>query len=292
MLYLLLSILFSVGVYLVFRTLSRRSVALLPVVALNYPVCVALGLLAAAWRSEAWPWQAAAESGPLLAIAALLGSMFMVMFWVAGLHSAVHGAGPTALVSRVSVALPVGFAALVYGEPFGWPQALGLLCGLGAIGLSVQGGVAQPWPEPRAAGLSALLFLGFGANDILINWADERVLAGGNRLGFVTTVFAAAGLAGAVVCARRATTWRLPSAAESFWALVLGLTNFGGFFTFVLALNRADLPATFLFPVNSVSIVALTILAGRWGFGEVLTPARWWGLLLAGTAIVLLRVGW
>ena len=290
MIELSLSIVLSTGVYLIFRQLAQRGIAPLPVVVLNYPICVLAGLAVLMVRDTIGKW----PSTPAFWLsAAFLGSMFMLMFWVAGVHTRFFGAGSSALISRLSLVLPVAYSAMRYHEPFGWRNALGLLGALLAIYFTID----QQSVHLSAKGiyrrtflLPLVLFSGFGLNDIVVKTVSREHYNPLSELHFVTAVFAFAFLAGVLVLLNPGVPNPFNDRRIYGLGLALGLANFGGFFFFLRALENDVLPGTELFPLNSVAIVALTVLAGHWLYAEKLNHRKKAGLLLATVSIILLRL--
>ena len=197
------------------------------------------------------------------------------------------------MVSRLSLVIPVTYSAWVYHDPFHWNHALGIALALAAIYLHTMSASKRIdfRPVVRWSGLPLLLFIGFGINDVIVKTVQQEQLADTSGLFFVSMVFTAS------------MGWSIPllftreNRSREVWkpawgpGMLLGFFNFGGFYFFVRALQDPRLPGTSIFPLNSVLIVTLTIVAGRLFFKEPLQRPQQIGLILACISLILLHGG-
>lgn len=281
MLFVLGSVLTNV-LLLIWLRLLRVPVPAL--VTLNYFVCVGLAALMDPLTA------AQLRQLDLLALGGLgvLGVLFVSMFILTGEAARKMGIGLTGMLTKLSVVLPVGFAALFLREPVRPLQGLGILAGLGAIVAIhipyLQGG---GWRSlVQAARLGLLLWLGNGVIDILFKVLQPRweVL---HTLQVPLLIMSVAGILGVLWHALKDMLPHLYQRRVWLSALLLGSTNLLSIFFYLKALG--SLPAVQFFLWNNLGIVLLSGLAGLLFFRERLTPAAGIGYLLGIAAILLVR---
>lgn len=157
--FLLGSVLTNVLLLLWFRLLR---VPVFSLVTLNYLVCVAV----AAWLSPpaAAPLLAIPTEGK--AVLLLLGGLFIAVFALTGIATLRIGVGLTGMLAKLSVILPVGFAAVFLHEAVSPVQLAGIALGLGAI-------VVVHLPYLRGGGWRNLLY---AARVGLLLWAGNGTI--------------------------------------------------------------------------------------------------------------------
>jgi uncharacterized membrane protein len=75
---------------------------------------------------------------------------------------------------------------------------------------------------------------------------------------------------------------------SALWGMALGIPNY--FSMYFLVETLAIFPATFIFPINNIGIVALSTLLAFVVFKEKLSVKNWLGLALALGAILLISL--
>lgn len=253
-------------------------------VTLNYFVCVGLAALMDPLTA------AQLRQLDLLALGGLgvLGVLFVSIFILTGEAAREMGIGLTGMLTKLSVVLPIGFAALFLREPVSPLQSLGILAGLGAI-IAVHVPYLQDggWRNLlRAARLGLLLWLGNGVIDILFKALQPRWGAL-HTLQVPLVIMSVAGALGILWHALRDMLPLLYQRRIWLAALLLGTTNLLSIFFYLKALG--SFPAVQFFLWNNLGIVLLSGLAGMLFFRERLTPATGIGYLLGITAIFLVR---
>lgn len=278
MIALALSIVLSVSFGHVMKWAERRRAYALWVGAWNYfgatLACLAVTLTAAP-PTRAIPFTLATGVGA--------GVCYLVslLFYVAAI--AAVGVGLATAANRLSVALPVGVALLVWHERLDSVQTLGLLLVALALPLLGRGqGGGRRGHLALLAGVLIPLFVVTGLGQLA-----ARLYSGGapaaNTFLYLTCLFA-----GATVCALVALRLR-PAALHGRdigLGLLLGAVNVGSNLCLLAALR--ELPSAVVFAVSSSAGVVLAAVSGVLLWRERLNRGAIGGVALSAVAVVLL----
>lgn len=254
-------------------------------VTLNYFVCVAV----AAWLSPpSWaPFSAVPLWGKLILL--VLGGLFIGVFALTGIATQQVGVGLTGMLAKLSVILPVGFAAAFLGEALSVLQLVGIAFGIGAIVMVhvpyLRGGGWRRLLQAARVGL--LLWVGNGVIDILFKAAQPAWQAL-PTLQVPLLIMSIAGVLGLAWHFVQGTTRSLASPRLWAAALLLGLTNITSVFFYLEALKA--LPAVQFFLWNNLGIVLLSGLVGVVFFRERFSWEVGLGYALGGAAIGLVGI--
>ena len=285
MIWLALSILSSVGIFVSFGLFGRWKVDNRWAVAVNYSFCAVAGLLIAAdglpRLDELW-WI------PAL----ILGSAFPYLFVKMASLTQGGGLALSTIASQMSLILPVALAPLLYSESMSAMRIGGISLGLVSIVLLVrgQGQGAGRGLGSKSAVDTAIIFVGTGLCTALIKYSRVHFVAPESEIVFVSCVFAVAAF-WTWVMALNAPRPEISLVRKSIWAgLMLGVPNLGSLVFLIRALG-SGLESGLVFPLNNLGIVLFSSLAG-WGlFGQRLRPLAWMGIAVALAAVVLMGRG-
>jgi drug/metabolite transporter (DMT)-like permease len=275
MIFLILSVLASTGIFIIFKGFQTNRVHLTTAIVVNYFTACAAGLLFFGLPINQISWQ---EWG----IAAVLGSLFITLFTIMGKTTAVHGVTTASISNKMSLLFPVAFGVFFFNDQLQLQQWIGLTLGIGSIILvnwsSEAGKKEQLW-------LPIVLFLGSGCIDLLLDVASRSILT------IPTGSFSAMlfGIAGILGLSYFSATKQLQFQKKHLVAgLLLGIVNFGSIYFLLEALQRVPLTRSLVFPINNVSIVSASTLVGIFWFKEHKTRLNWVGVLFAVAALLLL----
>ena len=112
MVYLIFSIISSSLIYIIFKFATQKDVKIFPVIVTNYIIAAITGLL---FSKQSLNIQNAFMSEWFYA-SALLGVLFIVMFYIIGLSTVKAGITITSISSKMSVVIPILFSILFYNE--------------------------------------------------------------------------------------------------------------------------------------------------------------------------------
>lgn len=290
MLYLILSIIFSVLLLINFRIYPKYQISTFQAIAFNYPVCFLTGLALMPEKqhfelnfSEDWPY-----------FALFLGVGFIITFILSGVSTQKMGITATSLANNISLVIPVIFSLFVLktnGRTFDGLNYLGLLLAVIAVGLST----FKPSNEKiKSKGLDFLLpiavFLLYGITNTAINYLNLKYITSSDRTVPVTLVMVlGAVIAGAVALAIQLIRGKEKIELKNVLASVtLGIPNFLSFYFLILALSAFGNSGAFVYPLYNIGVILVSAIIAGLFFKEKLTGLNKIGLLLAIVAIALI----
>jgi len=287
--FLLLSIVCSTAIVLLFRTLGHWQISIFPTICINYLVCV----LCAWWTEGAFPLQWEDTRATWFPYALFLGVIFITGFNVTALTVQFFQVTVAAVMQKMSLLLTVLYTIIVYGEAINGLKVIGLLLAFGAILLINYRGRHQEKASRSRRWylylLPAYTLLSSALIEILF-FHIEKSTASGADLGFITIIFGLAAfignliLIGGVISRKISFSW--PEVAAG---LTLGVINFGSIY-FLLKTLGSGWEGSVIFPVNNVSIIALSTIIAILVFRERLQHSKALGLLAALTSIALIAL--
>lgn len=276
MIYLLLSIIASVGIFLTFRLFKTFQINVRHGIMVNYLVAGLTGLVVfqpdATWFNHPW-----------FLPACLLGVLFYVVFRIMAKVTNENGMSVSSLATKMSVMVPVAAGIMLLEESITILKILGVLLGLIAVILSVGGKTEQEtnvWKWPF------FLFLGSGAIDAILKLFQHYWVSAELFPVFISTIFIAAFLAALVH--HTFTSVRSLKLNSLVGGLVLGLVNFASLYFLLQTLALPNWESSLVFPINNFGIIAGSTIVAMTIFKERLVKKAKAGLLLALLSIVLL----
>lgn len=284
MIYLLLSIISSVLIFVAFKLFGRYNINNLQAIFVNYLVAFTVGLAVSGFKSDFL----AIPQKPWFYSIVLLGFLFITLFQLMAWVSQTFGVSAVSVAVKMSVIIPVGFGILYFKEAAGWLKLVGFLVALAAVFLAtykpkrVKGNLKMLW-------LPIILFLGSGFLDAFLKYNQAVLVAPTEHAEFASSIFGMAALFGVIFILYRRFTRHQQFQRKAIWAgIFLGIPNYGSIYFLLLALEHSALPSSNLFALNNVGIVALSALVGTLAFQEKLSVANRWGLALAIISIILI----
>lgn len=281
MIYLLLSILFSTITVAFFKWFDIKKVDTLQAIVVNYFTCTLAGCFLTAdhifkigfWQTDWFVW------------VCILGLLFITIFYAIAKTAQTISVAASMVAAKLSVIIPVVFAVVMYHESLSLWQVLGILLSLLAVYfISASEGET---PKGLSVGLPALVFIGSGAIDTLLNNLNQRFIPPYQAAQIVTGTFFMAFIFGSTFMGY---LWlngkEKPKLSNVFWGIMLGIPNY--FSMFFLVKTLEEFQGSYIFPINNIGIVAASALVAFLVFKEQLSPKKYVGLALAFIAIVLL----
>lgn len=265
---------------ILFRYFERYRVALLPAIAINYTVAWWCG------SAVAPPWRAN-EVGPLLIPACMLGTLFVVIFTIAGLSAKRAGVARTTIAGRMGLVLTIAGTFILFGERIGPLMILGIALAL--IGLVLT--TATPGGSGTSGGqwtLPVLLFVCSGAADIGITYVQRTFTHTGNVASFPTLCFGASTVVSWILLIARKEQDALQHARTWFGGFGLGMANYASLLLLVRALDAGSYPASVIFSVMNILAILFATTAGMLLFQERLSTRQWGGLVLCLVSLALI----
>ncbi len=296
MLFLTLSILASVSLFIIFRLFSKFGINTFQAITVNYVVCVFTGV-------------AFVDSGTLTnfdasnwwGMAFFLGTMFISTFYLMGIATQKIGVATATLANKMSMVIPVLFNLLVFKSTtdFDIWNGLGLLAALVAIILS---NYSSPTALPKEKGEELLqvsstnrfilpisiFFLG-GVIDTSISYANLHLLKDSEEGIFPIILFAVASTIGLIIIIYKLITKQEKFEAKNVLAgVILGIPNYFSIYFLLKALTAFEGNGAFVMPVLSIGIIVVAVIVSAVFLGDKLNKFTISGIFMAVIAIILL----
>lgn len=291
MVYLALSVFFSVLLLINFRLHARFGVNTFQAIILNYPICFLTGLLFLpdnqhfnlTYAEPSTPW------------AMLLGIGFVITFLLSGASTQKVGITATSLANNISLIIPVIFSLVILksSQKFDVWNYLGLVLAMIAVILSTikkvgnfdnQAKNTSDWFLPLA------VFVMYGITNTTFNFLNAKyVTASGNTIPFTLTILTGSIIFGSIVLTIRILQGKEKMQLKSFWAAFpLGIPNFLSFYFLLKALDAFQNNGAFVLPIYNISVILGSAIIALIFFHEKLTNVNKIGLALAVLAIGLI----
>lgn len=280
-------VLLNVLLFSIFKMFPKYGISPLQAIAVNYWVCVLTGTMVlskgiAPILSFSYSW---------IYWALLLGSMLIALFNLIAYSTKVEGMTTTTIANKLSLVIPVLFAAWLYHEHFGVGKIAGILIAFPAVYLTVKKKqeVASKvknlfWP--------VLLFIGSGILDTLMKYVQTYYLATtADQAIFTIQSFAIAAMLGTAVLVVRIILRNEQLHWKNIVAgVVLGIPNYFSIYYLIRLFHVDFMESSAVIPVNNVSILLCTTLVAFLFFKEQITRLRLVGIILSIISILLIAI--
>lgn len=287
--FLILCILSSTSIFVIFKSIDRQGIPAFPVIVLNYLTASVLGFIInpgginfSAIRNAQW-----------LPISALIGILFITMFFLIAFSSRKAGISITTVASKMSVIFPILFSLIIDpSDQLSGFKTAAIFATLAGVGLTVYK-PRERFMDPAVIYIPLILFIGMGVVDSLVKYAQHNFVSDSHTALFSAVLFLNAFVSGVVALLffpkffswySRMLVW--------IWGILLGAVNFGSIYFLVRTLNWVSpsglrMDSSVIFGVNNIGIVALSVLVGLWLFNEKLLLINWLGVVLSALALLL-----
>ncbi|MCR4965464.1 MAG: DMT family transporter [Bacteroidales bacterium] len=285
MIYLILAIVFSAGVFVTMRFFKRFELDNHQALMWNYVFATITGFLICK-RFDTIP-QLVSE--PWFGLSILTGFWFIFTYLLMTASTQTSGVTITSLSSKLSVVLPTLAGVFIFQEQLNPTVATGIILALVALALVVGGkDNANDNIHKTSWLLPILIFFGTGTGDILMKLNEQRNVA--DNMGFmIAFIYLIALLFGIILVVydlvKGKSKWQNKSILGG---IALGVINFFSTFCIFNAMRFFD--NVVLFPIYNIGVVCLTALIGWLLFKEKLTWKNYLGLAIAIIAVVLITV--
>ncbi|MCE2740100.1 MAG: DMT family transporter [Sphingobacteriales bacterium] len=284
MIYLVLSIVFSTLTVSFFKVFHLKKVNTFQAIVVNYLTCGVIGTyLAKTPVYSVQFWQA-----PWLLYTVILGFLFISIFYLIALTAQKMSVAASMVSAKLSVVIPVLLAWQFLSESLSLTQIIGILISFIAVFFIS----ARSEPNPEHANkefwfLPILVFLGSGCIDALLKFLESRYIPAYSSDDIVTATFLFAFVFGSLSLLVQQIKLKESIQVKSLaWGLLLGIPNY--FSMYFLVETLAVFPASFIFPINNIGIVAFSTVLAFWAFSEKLSVKNYIGLGLAIASILLI----
>ena len=279
MIYLLLSILSSTGIFVLFKLFSKYNINTLQAIVVNYVTACICGLIF--YDGQIKTSEIIQTDWFIPAFG--LGFLFIAIFNVMALTAQKNGLSVASVASKMSVIIPIVFGIYVYNESIGTQKIIGIVLALIAVYLTSLK-AKDNTVLTQFIYLPILLFFGSGIIDTSVNHyaPDDNIPL------FSATIFAIAGIIGFAILIYKSLKLKQHFKMKSVpLGIALGIVNYCSIYFLLKALRVDGFESSSIFTVNNVVIVAFSTLIGLLLFKEHISKKNWIGIIIAMVAIIL-----
>lgn len=286
MIFLILAILFSTGVFVAMRLFKRFGLDNHQALMWNYVFATGTGFVVCE-SYETIP-QIVAE--PWFWLSILTGFWFIFTYLLMTASTQRSGVMVTSLSSKLSVVLPILAGVVFLHEKLNLVASVGIVLALVALVLVVGGRNNKTDGRDVSRKVSMILpifiFFGTGTGDILMKITEQQNTVG--NLGFmIAFIYFVALVFGIIIVVwdlvKGKSKWEWKNAAGG---IGLGVINYFSTYCVYYAMRCFD--NVVLFPIYNIGVVSLTALTGWLLFKEKLTWKNYLGLAIAIIAVILI----
>ena len=282
MIFLILAILFSTGVFVAMRLFERYNLDNHQALMWNYVFASGTGFAIC----EHWDTAPQLVAEPWFGLSILTGFWFIFTYLLMTASTQRSGVTVTSLSSKISVVLPILAGVIMLGEKLNFVATTGIVLALVALVLVVGGRGGNNEKHNKNWLLPVCIFFGTGTGDILMKITEQQ--NSGDDLGFmIAFIYFVALIFGVIIVvwdiARGKSKWQWKSALGG---IGLGVINFFSTSSVYHAMRHFD--NVVLFPIYNIGVVSLTALIGWLFFKEKLTLKNYIGLVIAVIAVILI----
>lgn len=287
MIWLILSILSSTGIFVTFKFIDKTKTPLINAIVLNYLIGAVFGFI----LTGSFPVDVIVKSDWVY-FGMIVGVLMIVMFFIVGQSAKTVGISITTVTSKMAVVIPMVFAIIAYHEKITEIKIISIFLALLAVTMSVyKKSDKKTKLNAWAVILPIALFVGMGLDNSLLIISKERYIDSSMSSLFSATIFSFALISGLII------TMFKPSVFRSFlnyktWisGILLGLCNFGSIYFVLLALNSGVFSNSIAFGIINIGIVSLSVLIGTFFFKEKLSKLNIVGVVLSILTILILTI--
>ncbi|WP_288994477.1 EamA family transporter [uncultured Polaribacter sp.] len=286
MIYLLLSILFSTGLFVIFKYFGIYKIDVLKAIVVNYIVAFMIGFVSAEKRI---PFAEIPNQTWFLG-AMLLGALFVSIFFVMAMTAQKNGVSVASVAGKMSVVIPVLFGLFLYNESVTFFKVIGIIIAVIAVYLA---SVKEEKRNVKKAGLlfPILLFFGSGAIDTLLKYIEVNFVPKEEVAIFSGSLFAIAAFFGLIILGVKSIKKQESFGVKNVIAgVVLGVPNYYSIIFLIKALQVDGFESSTLFTINNVGIVIVSTLVGLLLFKEHFSLKNKIGVFLAILGIILVTI--
>jgi drug/metabolite transporter (DMT)-like permease len=286
MIFLLFSILSSSALMIIFKYFDRFNVKTFDAIVVNYFVASGLSILL---DTDEFSISNSIEQ-PWFFNSIVIGILFIALFNVIAISIQKIGVSVTTVANKMSLIIPVMFAVLMLGDSINAVKIAGIVIALVAVYLtSVTDASKHEEIDKRYALFPLIVFISSGFIDSFFKYNQTYTLGENGVKPFITWIFITASIIGLfVLIINYFKTKSLPNYKSILGGIILGIPNYGSIYFLMKCLSIESIQSSVVFPVNNMSIVAVSALAGILLFQERITKINALGVLLCLIAIAVI----
>ena len=276
MIYLLLSIISSVLLFILFKEFNKININTSQAITSNY---LTASLLAYFFNDIIFDFDYLYNSSWLIPTI-LLGVLFIIMFNVMAITTQKLSISIAATASKMSLIIPVLLTFLLQ-KNFNTSlfKIIGIFIGL----LSVYFIFKKDEKIKKPISISVLLFFGSGIVDASIDYIRSYLLLIDEYILFIATIFFTAFIIGLLQIIYHKHSIKIKNILAG---IVLGIPNYFSIYFVLKALE--NLGAITVFSSLNIGVVLISSILSALYYKEDISKINWFGILLACTSILLI----
>ena len=284
MIYLILSLLSSSAIFLLFKLFTQYNVNTLQAIVINYFTATILGLTLVSGELSGGE----INYSPLIRNGALLGFLFIGLFYLMAKISQDMGAGISSVATKLSLVIPATFFMLFdSSDSFSWLKVTALIVAIPGIYFTVYSKSSGKFTLL----LPMILFVGSGLLDITLAYTDQHYShSNSDKILLTFLPFMVAGTTGVSILLGSNKNNLKFNRSTVRAGIVLGLINFASIFFLLKTFDSLDLSKSQIIPINNLGIVILSSLTAFLFLKERLSRINKIGLIVSGSSILILLV--
>lgn len=282
--YLILSILSSSSLMIIFKYFDKLRIHTFDAIVINYLVAGALSLFL---DTSGIPFEET-PSQPWFWNAVIIGILFISLFNVIAVSTQKIGVSVTTVANKMSLIIPVIFTVIVLGDTINFIKITGILLAFVAVYFTTKTENRQDI-DKRFAMFPLIVFIASGFIDTFFKYNETYTLGDRGLQPFLSWIFITSLIAGVLTLIYRYIKIRqLPQSRAIIGGIALGIPNYFSVYFLLKSLSIKSLQSSVVFPVNNMSIVAVSALAGIFLFREKITTINKIGISLCIISIALI----
>jgi drug/metabolite transporter (DMT)-like permease len=284
MFFLIGGIVCNILLLIVLKSFKKYGVAAFPAIVVNYFVAGSFSLLFTS------PKSIYLDATHLWMPAALLGILFVSVFFLISLTTDKIGVSAASVANKMSVAIPVAIAFLLYGDSITLLKITGIILALlSVVFVSASDKKETNGQKPNYL-LPAAVFIGSGAIDALVNYVQKKIVHNDVETACMVGLFFFAagtyGLLGFLLFYKDKKNLNIKKTLLA--GIILGTPNYFSIYLVMRAISSDIMQSSVLYPIVNVGVVLGSTLVAFLFFSEKLSFKNWMGILLSVAAIALI----
>jgi len=276
MIYLIISIISSVSLFICFKEFSKRNINTHASITINYLTAFIISFFYC--KKSIYLNQIIASEWLFFSI--ILGILFIIMFNIMAITTQRLGVAIGTMASKLSLVIPIiGAYVFKLVTEISTIQIFGILLALISVYLILK----KDKNNNKPISIAIVLFCGSGIVDFIINYVQETYLPFSSDFTlFIMIVFLVAFLSGMF----KSITNKVKFTVKNVLAgLILGIPNYLSILYVLKSLD--ELGGFIVFPILNIGIVLISTIISFWIYNEQLSRLNWLGIFIACISIIL-----
>ena len=290
MIYIVLTILFSVFLLIVFKLFQKYDVNTFAAIIINYITAAVTGIL---FLETEYNFKDVLHAN-WLTICIPLGLLFITIFYLISQTAQRISISTASVANKMSVAMPILFSVIFLNQHLTILKIIGVILALVAVYFSTKT-IKSEKASSKLLWLPISVFFGSGLIDIAINAANAFYTTSPNDSAlFSITTFLSAFCFGLIILlfqffvTKKQIFQSVFKLKNIIGGIALGIPNYFSIYFIFKSLHSHVLDSAQLFPILNLSNVALSAIVAWLLFKEKLSSINIIGIFMAVIAIILI----